>query len=238
MRSVWVTDGPSPEEALVAVAVHGNVTTSQLLEAGLSESAIHHRTRQKRLFRVHRGVYSLGRPPSLPLEKAAAAVLACGPDAALSQSSALTLWGLGKPWSEPFHVAVPTRHKRSGIAIHEITNLARTDIRSHSGLLVTSPARALLDCAPTLTTKALRRAMAEARRRGLVHPAGLLDLLERNRTHPGAPAIRATMTDHAPTRSEFEDAFLVFCERHGIPRPLVNFTIAGYEADAYFPTPG
>jgi hypothetical protein len=80
--------------------------------------------------------------------------------------------------------------------------------------------------------------MAEARRAGLIHPAGLIDLLERNRTHAGAAAIRATMTDHAPTRSEFEDAFLVFCERHGIPRPMVNVTIAGYEADAYFPDAG
>jgi hypothetical protein len=135
-------------------------------------------------------------------------------------------------------VAVPARRKRSGIAVHEITNLNRADIRSHSGLRVTSPARALLDCAPTLTTKELRRAMAGARRGGLIHPAGLIDLLERNRTHPGVTAIRATMTDHAPTRSEFEDAFVVFCERHAIPRPMINVRLAGYEVDAYFPDAG
>lgn len=230
-------EGP-PEEKLLAVAVHGNVTTEQLLAAGVTKSAIAYRTRQKRLFRVHRGVYALGRPPSRPLERAAAAVLACGADAALSHSSALTLWGLAKRWGEPFHVAVPTRHKRSGIVVHEITNLTRTDIRSHSGIRVTSPARALLDSAPALTTKRLRRAMADARRAGLIHPAALIDLLERNPSHLGGAPLRATMSDHAPTRSEFEDAFLVFCERHNLPRPRVNVTIAGYEADAYFPDAG
>ncbi len=34
-----------------------------------------------------------------------------------------------------------------------------------------------------------------------------------------------------PTRSEFEDAFLAFVRRHGLPTPETNQIVAGYEVD-------
>jgi hypothetical protein len=135
-------------------------------------------------------------------------------------------------------VTTAKRHRRPGIITHEVPGLARADTRIQLGIRATSPARTLLDRAPELADKQLRRAAAHARREGLMHPAGLLDLLERNPRHPGALALRATMTDQAPTRSEFEDAFLVFCAHHGLPTPLVNIMIAGHEVDAFFPEPG
>jgi hypothetical protein len=240
MPYVELWDGGLAEDALVAIArrQHGNLDIDQLRQCGLGKSAIAYRCRQKRLFRVHQGVYALGRPPSLPLEHAAAAVLACGPGAALSHGSAFTLWGFTSRWRVPLHITCPTRRKRPGIVTHEAAALTRTDVRTQLGIRATSPARALLDCAPDLSERQLRRAAAHARREGLMHPAGLLDLLERNRGHPGAHALRATMTDQAPTRSDFEDAFLVFCSHHGLPTPLVNTRIAGHEVDAYFADPG
>jgi hypothetical protein len=135
-------------------------------------------------------------------------------------------------------VTCPTRRKRPGIITHEAPGLVRADTRIQLGIRATSPARTLLDRAPDLPERQLRRAAAHARREGLMHPAGLLDLLERNRRHPGAQALAATMTDQAPTRSDFEDAFLVFCSHHGLPTPLVNTRVAGHEVDAYFPESG
>ena len=41
-----------------------------------------------------------------------------------------------------------------------------------------------------------------------------------------------------PTRSEFERAFIAFCERFGLPRPLVNARVNGVEVDAFFPEHG
>jgi hypothetical protein len=235
---VW--DTGSPEDAIVDIArrQHGNVSVEQLHRCGFDQSAIHRRCLQKRLFWVHHGVYSLGRPPSLPLEHAAAAVLACGPGAAVSHESAFSLWGFVSTWSFPLHVTSPTRHKRPGIITHKASGLTRSDVRIQLGVRATSPARALLDCAPDLPDRQLRRAAAHARREGLMHPAGLLDLLERNRWHPGAQRLAATMTDQAPTRSDLEDAFLVFCAHHGLPTPLVNTRIAGHEVDAFFPDSG
>jgi hypothetical protein len=37
------------------------------------------------------------------------------------------------------------------------------------------------------------------------------------------------------TRSDLEDRFLPFCERFGLPRPLINEWVAGREVDAFFP---
>ncbi|HEX8975191.1 MAG TPA: type IV toxin-antitoxin system AbiEi family antitoxin domain-containing protein [Solirubrobacteraceae bacterium] len=235
---VW--DPDSPADALVRIAQrqHGNVTVAQLHECGYGQAAIHRLCAQKRLFRVHHGVYALGRPPSLPLEHAAAAVLACGPAAALSHESAFVLWGFASRWRFPLHVTAAHRRKRPGIITHRAATLTRPDTRIQLGIRATSPARTLLDHAPALPDRQLRRAAAHARREGLMHPAALLDLLERNPWHPGAQALRATITDQAPTRSEFEDAFLVFCAHHGLPTPLVNTRVAGHEADAYFPESG
>jgi very-short-patch-repair endonuclease len=41
-------------------------------------------------------------------------------------------------------------------------------------------------------------------------------------------------TVSGPTRSEFEDAFLAFVHRHGLPTPETNQIVAGYEVDVLF----
>ena len=63
----------------------------------------------------HLGVFGVGRPPTSALERASAAVLACGPGAALSHHSALTLWGFDRTWRFPVHVSSPTWRRRPGI---------------------------------------------------------------------------------------------------------------------------
>jgi hypothetical protein len=88
--------------AQIAAGQNGNITRRQLRALGLGDVAINYRLRIGRLFRINRGVYSVGRPPTTPLEKAAAAVLACGDHAALSHSSAMSLWGFWKRWDLPF----------------------------------------------------------------------------------------------------------------------------------------
>jgi hypothetical protein len=241
MRYLRVWDGDAGEAHLVDLAQrqHGNLTVEQLHACGLTMSAIGYRSRQKRLFRVHHGVYALGRPPSLPLERAAAAVLACGPGAALSHQSAFTLWGFTNEWSFPMHVTSAKRHKRPGITTHEAPGLQPADVRTQLGIRATSPARALLDCAPELPERRLHRTAADARRAGLLHPAAIIDVTERFSTHPGASHLRAVLTElKNPTRSEFEQAFLVFCRAHQLPTPLVNVQVAGHEVDAFFPEHG
>ena len=222
--------------AAIAVRQHGNVTHDQLLKLGLSARQIEYRVKIGRIFRVHRGVYAVGRPPQRAIERAAAAVLACGAGAALSHQSALALWGLGK-WPWVTHVIVPrNRRPREGIKVHQPNPLLPRDLRTHNNIRVTSPARTLLDCAPTLTTKTLTRAVNDSRRTLRLRPHQLKDIAERNPRHPGTSRLKPFLDlKGGPTRSEWEDAFPEFCKRHGLPEPTMSVTVAGHEVDALFP---
>ncbi|MBV9837101.1 MAG: type IV toxin-antitoxin system AbiEi family antitoxin domain-containing protein, partial [Solirubrobacterales bacterium] len=111
------------------------MTRAQLLRLGLTDEAIGHRTRTGRLHRIHPGVYAVGRPPKTALELASAALLACGPAAALSHSSAMALWGFWKQWPRPLEVTIVTGDRRpKGIRVHHSGGLSRRDLRKRHGL--------------------------------------------------------------------------------------------------------
>lgn len=219
----------------LAARQHGNITRQQLIDLAVGAEAIKHRVRTGRLHRVHLGVYALGRPPQSALEHAAAAVLACGPGAALSHLSALALWGLRGRWPPRFDVTVARDRRPKAIRVHRPVGLIGRDFRRHLRIRVTSPARTLLDCAPLLDDKALARAVNDARLSNHLRLSQLADVIERSPNHPGRIRL-APLADPAggPTRSQFEDAFPAFCAAHRLPPPLMSTKVCGYEVDALF----
>ena len=222
--------------ASIAASQHGNIARRQLLELGLSRQQIAYRRRVGRLYPVFRGVYSVGRPATHPLQRAAAAVLACGERAMLSHNSAMTLWGLWKRWDEPFDVTVAGDRRPKGVRIHWATNLLTRDVRDHQGIRVTSPARTLLDQAPTITAKSLTRAVNNARLERILSLNELGDVVARFHLHPGARLLRSFVDGKGgPTRSEWEDFFPAWCEQYRLPPPVMGAIVAGHEVDALFP---
>ncbi|MGB9186017.1 MAG: DUF559 domain-containing protein [Solirubrobacteraceae bacterium] len=154
--------------------------------------------------------------------QAAAALLACGPEAVLSHETAAALWGFRPRWPERPEVTGPGRRTRPGIRHHRSKTIKRRDIRRHRGLRVTSPARTISDIAPRLTQRQRARAVNDARLQG--HLKGQeLDRL-----------MRITTITARPTRSEFEDDFPAFARRQGFPEPELNAEVAGYEVDVLF----
>ena len=225
------------DRAIAALAdrQHGNVTRGQLIGLGMSCAQIDHRVRIGRLHRVHHGIYSVGRPPRTALERASAAILACGPGAVLSHRSALALWDLTQ-WGWTIAVTTPSMRHRPGIELHRSNRLTPRDVRRRHGLRVTSPARTLLDCAPIIGAGALARAVNEGRHRKIVRPIDLADVIRRFPRHPGARFLAGLVhTPGGPTRSGWEDSFPEFCRRHGLPDPIMAAIVAGYEVDALFP---
>lgn len=99
---------------------HGAVARRQLLELGLTPRRIERRIASGRLHPVWRGVYAVGRPLLGRRGRWMAAVLACGPDAALSHGSAAALWGFGKEQKGLIEVSVPSkrRSRQPGIRVH------------------------------------------------------------------------------------------------------------------------
>ena len=229
--------GRGIEERIAALAARqrGYVTRRQLLDIGLRSDAISYRVKSGRLIRVYTGVYAVGHLPTLPQDRAVGALLACGPGAVLSHGSAATLWGVFRRWDSPFEVTTPSARRRPGIRVHRAA-LTRADITTHLGVRVTSPARTLLDIAPRVTEKTRARAVNELRTSRYLHLEELGELLERCPRHPGTRRLLPFVeTADNATRSKFERDFLAFAERFGLPRPQVNVTVAGREADVYFP---
>lgn len=229
-RSLWT------EIAQIAAGQHGNITVAQLLAVGMGESAIRYAVRTGRLYRVYRGVYAVGRRPVTQLERAAAAVLACGPKALLSYGSAMTLWGFWKHWDEPFEVTVAADRRPTGIRIHRCATLRRRDADHQHGIPVTSPARTVLDIAPRLTPGRLTRLINDARLAKLLTLEALAEVAAGNPRHAGTALVKPHLDNaHNPTRSSGEDDFPAFCLRYGLPEPLINSELHGYEVDVYFP---
>jgi hypothetical protein len=222
--------------ARLAERQRGYVTRPQLMKLGLGRDAIYYRIRVGRLIPVYAGVYAVGHLPTLPLDRAVAALLACGAGAVLSHSTAATAWGIFKRWELPFEVTAPRVRRRAGITVHR-AQLERRDVVTQLGLPVTSAARALLDVAPRLADKSLRRAVADQRRAGHLRLHELADVLKRFPRRRGAqrllPLLEAPRG--GPTRSELEDRFLALCRRFGLPEPETSVWVAGREVDVWFP---
>jgi Protein of unknown function (DUF559) len=219
----------------VARRQHGNIHVKQLNALGLGKQAIWYRVKQGRLYPVFRGVYSVGRPATTPLERASAAVLACGPRGALGHFSGLASWAFARDWPWTPEVSIVGDRRPPGIVVHRTLHLPRRDIRIQQGIRVTSPARTLLDCAPRLGAKRRKRIVNEALHTPFVSRSQLAEVIERYPTHPGAKLLRPFVdTTDGPTRSGWEDEFPSFCEQFGLPRPQINTIVGGYEVDAYF----
>ena len=222
--------------AEIAARQHGNIGRSQLLDLGLSRRQIAYRLKTGRLYRLFRGVYVVGRPPTDSIQWAAAAVMACGQRAMLSHRSAMTLWGLWQRWDRPFDVSIAGDRRLKDVRIHWVTGLLKRDVRIHKGIQVTSPARTLLDQAPALTRKSLTRAVNNARLERILTLDDLADVLERFPRHQGAKKLKPFLdVKGGPTRSDWEDFFPAWCEQHALPPPVMNAMVAGHEVDALFP---
>lgn len=218
---------------------HGHVARWQLLELGVSQGLIAGRLASGAWAAVHKGVYCIGPRRNDPVSRAAAAVLACGPDAVLSHASAASLWGFVARWSGPMEVTTKVKRTRPGITTHRCQSLKPRDVTRQHGVPTTARARTALDIAPCLSREQLTRLVNDALRERLLRPAALTDVLDRNPLHPGAKLLRPFLeTPGNVTYSQFEDDFLAFVDTYGLPRPKVNFPFHGRKLDAFWPEYG
>jgi very-short-patch-repair endonuclease len=227
------------DRAIAAIAgpQHGIVSRAQLLALGLTSNEIQYRISIGRLHPIHSGVYAVGHMPISPHVLAYAAVLACGPNAALSHGSAATLWGIAKEWQLPLEVTARAQHAHRRLRVHRSRTLTEADVTEHFGIPVTSPARTLFDNAPRLSDVRLGRAVNQLRASHYLSLDDLWELLERRPLTSASKrlCVQLAHPEQRPTRSELEDAFVRFAKRYGLPEYQVNTGVSGYEADIFFP---
>jgi hypothetical protein len=190
-----------PDTLVATRATWGVISRAELRECGLADDAIKHRVRSGWLHRIHRGVYAVGHARLTQEGRFLAAVLACGPRAALSHFSAAIHWRLLEPIERFPDVTAPTGREHRGINTHRSRSLL-SDVVVHRDIPTTTPQRTLADLkhirAPT---KTLTRARRQAQTLGLIAPAN---------------------EPHAPTRSVLEDLVLDLILQAGFAHPDVN----------------
>jgi len=183
----------------------GLITYSQLRAAGFSSPAVSRAVRSGRLHRLHRGVYAVGHRGLAPLARELAALLAVGPGAVLGRHSAAALWDMAPALPGAVDVCVrgPGRPNREGLRIHSSSRLDADDVATKHGVLVTRPARTLIDVANAESPRRFSWIAEQARSRRLVSDASLEEAVGRARP---AAARRSSVPTYSPERTLFSHA--------------------------------
>jgi hypothetical protein len=208
---------------------------------GYSEGAVDRAIRAGLLYRVHRGVYAVGRKGLNPQGHCLAAVLTCGPNALLSHRSAAWLWGLDRYGPAPLEVTAPSARRRQAIPVirvHRSRVLTGADRALEQNIPVTSLARTLLDYAATVSRERLDKGIERAEELRLLDLRAVDELLGRTVGHPGHGRLRKALALYRPppfTRSGMERRFLDLVEEAGLPQPATGVKEHGHELDVYWP---
>jgi predicted transcriptional regulator of viral defense system len=227
---------PPQAIAVLAKRQHGVVTYTQLRKLGLSSSAIGRLVDAGRLHRLYRAVYAVGHTALTRHGQLMAALLACGPEAVLSHTTAGERWVMLPLVPGPIHVTVPRSVRgHPGIAIHRVRALDRRDWMVRDGLRLTSVPRTLLDLAEVLPERRLRKAAQEAARERRFNERAIRELLDRSPGRRGHKRLRTLLTDaviEPKSRSELEDRFHQLVHEAGLAPPEPNAKLLGYRVDA------
>lgn len=218
----------------------GLITYSQLRAAGFSSPAVSRAVRSGRLHRLHRGVYAVGHRGLAPLARELAALLAVGPGAVLGRHSAVALWDMAPALPGAVDVCVrgPGRPNREGLRIHSTSRLDADDVATKHGVLVTRPARTLIDVANAESPRRFSWIAEQARSRRLVSDASLEEAVGRAPSGRGSAVVRAhllAVADPVFTRSNGERRLLELLRVARLPQPRVNAHVEGWEVDFWWP---
>lgn len=204
----------------------GVVSRPQLVQLGVTRSALLTRMRHGWLRPVHRGVYAVGHPQLEQRGQWMAAILAGGgpgrtvvvgrdvrravlaagdsgqADAAtvaLSHRSAAALHGLGaaRPSDAVEITTVTPRASRERLRVYRTCSLeGSTTVRD--GITCTTVARTLVDLAAIEGAEATDRRWSTAASRNLIRPTDIRHELQARSRHPGAVVIRAAFEQDYP----------------------------------------
>lgn len=218
----------------LARSQHWVVARWQLAGLGFTDAAIRHRVGTGRVYPIYRGVYLVGHPELTLERRSMAAVLACGPGAALSHESAAALW---RVWpSRQLEVSVPRGRQphHPGVLVHR---RAQIDSTRHRCIPVTTPVATLVDIATRLTPDELERAMNEAVIRDLTDPDSLRAALGDVRGRRGVRKLARILDRHTfvATDTVLEQRFLRIVRAADMPLPLTQAYVNGYRVDFHWP---
>jgi hypothetical protein len=171
-----------------------------------------------------------------------AAVLACGPGAALSHRSAAALWGFGKEHRDHIEVSVrrSSESRLPGIRCHRRPSLPSSEITTQRGIPLTWPVRTFLDLVSVSGPRDLERAINEADKLDVIDADSLRRALDDLVGEKGVRPLRRILDKHTFRLSddELERLFRPLAAAAGLPVPLTKHMVNKFEVDFYWPDLG
>jgi hypothetical protein len=221
------------------------VAWRQLVDVGIGPALIEARVSKGLLLPVHRGVFAVGHRRIGIYGERMAAVLACGPGAALSHGSAMQLWGI-RGTRRPIEVTRVSGHQRPGgvrphgVWLHQTRSLPIEHTTVEARIPVTSLERTFLDMAVRLDERQLEHDLVEAERSGRLRWSVLWRLVtDHGRGRRGIRKLKLVMARADPRFAEAvsppEVDFLILCRNEGLKMPQVNVLVDGRKVDFYWP---
>jgi very-short-patch-repair endonuclease len=217
------------------------ITFDQLRAIGFSRTAIDHMVKTGRLFRVHRGVYLVGRAELSLESRIHAAALAIGDDAAVGGFAAAALFGCWKGKVGAVDVFVPRMvRSRPGIKVHRCSRMP--PVTKRYGIPLTTPEAMILYLAETMySDRHFRRLVHEGQVQKVTSLSALLAEVARapKRTQAVERVERELADGAKPTRSYLEDDLVELLRGGGFPPFETNAHVPGtppwVEVDVWFP---
>ena len=216
------------------------VASWQLRRLGWTHNAIKHAAKRGHWKRVHRGVYALTHAPLTQRQRWLAATLT-SPDTFLSHSSAGGCHGFRDHRARFEVVTRPGTGgpKRIGTLLICRSTTLDGHTTTESAIPITTAERTLIDLAPHLDDKQLKRAFREALRLRVTTASRITTSLTSLKTPRGGARLEqlATHYAHIPYARTRSDAEALALEQHhdaGGEQPRVNVRINGEEADLVY----
>lgn len=195
------------------------ISLLQLIEIGLTASAVRNRVAAGRLHRQYRGVYSVGHRVIPWQGHIIAAVLACGEGAVASHHDAGRLHGM-LGGARGRHVTVCRRRVRiPRVEVHRTKRLEPWQVTVEQRIPCTAWPRAIVDVAGTDGRRAAERMIDRAEQLRIFDLGAIRRELDHDPGRCGTRDVRAVLgaTESGMTRSDLEERFFAICERGDCP---------------------
>lgn len=213
-------------------AQHQVATARQLVDLGLSRSAVQARLQQGRYEALWPGVLTPASSAVTWERRALGALLHVGGEAALARGSAARVLGLTAPSGiDAIHLLVRDRvfPTMRGVTVHRTRQFVEDDVTVTGGFRVTLGERTVADMAATSSTATLRRLLKAGVRSSTVDPTRLRTHLRRRGRLPGKRAVLRLLDELSPLeaacRNEFESRFLGLMRGAGLEPTAMNHPV-------------
>jgi hypothetical protein len=212
----------------VAKKQHGAISSGQVRTLGLSPKQVHRLIADGWLARLRPGVFAVAGSSPTWHQAVSAAVLAAGPGAVASHSTAAVLWGLPGVERSATELTTyrPDQRRLEGVRAHRTLAFLDCEHTVRDQIPVTTVARTIVDLSGRCSVPELGRMTDYGLRTGTLHIDHLRKCVCGLRSAPGRhvtkvhSVLRRRLPGYDPGESDLEMRFVRALVGAGLPEPV------------------